>query len=252
MKKTKLISLLAAIIATIAVWSALNSRKEEQLSNERTRPVVTARVEIPEGTVIEAGMLEVKEVPEEFVAGSVFSTTGEVAKNVAKGDIAAGEQITKGRLSSAEADEIGLAYRIEKGKRAITLEVGIEAGVANTILPGNKVDILETNLNESGGLTTSYLLQQVEVLAVDSHLRRWEGAGVDEYASVTLSVTPEEALLVEIDSFTARMVNDGNLRLLLRPQDDDGLSTELSVEASAIWEQAAAPPSDQPAEPGQE
>lgn len=247
MKKTKLISLLAAIIATIAVWSALNGRKEERLSNERTRAVVTARIEIPEGTVIEEGMLEVKQIPEVYVSGSVFSTSGEVAKNVAKGDIAAGEQITKGRLSSAEADEIGLAYRIEKGKRAITLEVGIEAGVANMIVPGNKVDILETNLNESGGLTTLYLLQQVEVLAVDAHLRRWEGAGADEYASVTLSVTPEEALLVEMDSFTARMINDGNLRLLLRPQDDDGLSTEMSVEASVIQEQVAAP-----AEPGQE
>lgn len=247
MKKTKLISLLAAIIATVAVWSALNGRKEERLSNERTRAVVTARIEIPEGTVIEEGMLEVKQIPEVYVSGSVFATTGEVAKNVAKGDIAAGEQITKGRLSSAEADEIGLAYRIEEGKRAITLEVGIEAGVANMIVPGNKVDILETNLNESGGLTTIYLLQQVEVLAVDSHLRRWEGAGADEYASVTLSVTPEEALLVEMDSFTARMINDGNLRLLLRPQDDDGLSTEMSVESSVIQEQVAAP-----AEPGQE
>ena len=115
MKKTKLIALLAAIVATIAVWSVLSGRKEERVSNERTRPVVTARLDIPEGTVIEAGMLEVKEIPEKFVAGSVFSTTGEVVKNVAKGDIAAGEQITKGRLSSAEDDEIGLAYRIEKG-----------------------------------------------------------------------------------------------------------------------------------------
>lgn len=248
MKKTKLISLLAAVIATIAVWSALNGRKEERLSNERTREVVTARIEIPEGTVIEAGMLEVKQIPEKYVSGSVFSTTKEVAKNVAKGDIAAGEQITKGRLTSAEADEIGLAYRIDKGKRAITLEVGIEAGVANMIVPGNKVDVMETNLNEFGGLTTSYLLQQVEVLAVDAHLNRWEGAGTDEYASVTLSVTPEEALLVEMDSFTARTVNDGNLRLLLRPQDDDGLSTEMSVEAFVVPDQAAM----QPADPGQE
>ena len=120
------------------------------------------------------------------------------------------------------------------------------------ILPGNKVDILETNRNETGKLTASYLLQQVEVLAVDSHLRKWEGAGVDTYASVTLSVTPEEALRVEIDSFTARRVNDGNLRLLLRSQDDDGLSTEMSVEAGISPEQTAIPPDDQPAEPGQE
>lgn len=252
MKKTKLISLLAAIVATIAVWSVLNGRKEVQLSKERIREVVTARIDIPEGTVIEEGMLEVRDIPEVFVAGSVFSETREVAKNVAKGDIAAGEQITKGRLSSVETDEIGLAYRIGKGKRAITLEVGIEAGVANMIVPGNKVDIMETNLNESGGLTTSYLLQQVEVLAVDSHLRRWEGAGTDEYGSVTLSVTPEEALLVEIDSFTARVVNGGNLRLLLRPQNDDGLSTEMFVEANVIPEQTGMPPSGQPAEPGQE
>ena len=245
MKKTKLIALLAAVIATFAVWSVLNSRKEIQLSKERMLPVVTARVGIPDGTVIDAGMLAVKEIPAAFVAGSVFSDVEEVEKNVAKGDIAPGEQITKGRLSSAEADEIGLAYRIPTGKRAITLAVGIEAGIANMIVPGNKVDILETNLNENGGLTSSYLLQGVEVLAVDAHLKRWEGAGSDEYSSVTLSVTPEDALLVEMDSFTARSVNDGNLRLLLRPQEDDGLSTVEAVEAVVIPVQAAAP-SDQP------
>ena len=129
--------------------------------------------------------------------------------------------------------------------------MGVEAGIANMIVPGNKVDILETNLNATGGLTTGYLLQGVEVLAVDSHLRRWDGAGADAYGSVTLSVTPEEALIVEMDSFTARTVNGGNIRLLLRPQDDDGLSTVQYVEVGAVQEQAAAP-SSQPEELGQE
>lgn len=252
MKKTKLIALLAAIIATFAVWSVLNSRKEVAFSNEKTQEVVIARIGIPEGTVIEPGMLEVKDIPGAFVSGAVFSDTGEVAGNVAKDDITPGEQITRGRLSSTDSDEIGLAYRIPKGKRAITLEVGIEAGVANLIVPGNKVDIVETNLNMEGGLTTAYLLQKVEVLAVDSQLEKWKGVKEGEYASVTLAVTPEEALLVEIESFTARTVNDGNLRLLLRPQDDEGLFTGISIEVERILEQAAGLGLDQPEEPEQE
>ena len=103
------------------------------------------------------------------------------------------------------------------------MEVGIEAGVAGLIAVGNKVDILVTDLNEQGKFTTDYLLQQVEVLAVDSRLKKFDTSDI-MYGSVTLSVTPEEALLTESRVYTARTVNGGNLRLTLRPQADESIT----------------------------
>lgn len=234
MKKTKIISLIAAIIATVAVWYVLNGRKAEQFSQESLRSVVTARISISEGTIIEEGMLEVKQIPSAYVSGAAFENVKDVVRNVARGDIAPGEQITKGRLSSSEADEVGLAYRIQKGKRAFTLELGVESGVAGLIVPGNKVDILVTSMDEMGEMVTTYLLEQVEVLAVDSLIGKWEGTGGTMYGSITLAVTPEEALQVEISTFMARNRYDGNVRVTLRPQDDEGVSTENAAYAGTV------------------
>ena len=245
MKRTKMISLLAAVVATIAVWYVLNGRKAEQFSLETARAVVTARVGIAEGTVIEEGMLEIRQIPNAYVSGAAFESAKDVAGTVARGDIAPGEQITRGRLSSSEADEVGLAYRIQNGKRALTLEVGVEAGVAGMIVPGNKVDILVTSLNETGDMMTGYLLEQVEVLAVDSLMGRWEGTGGTMYGSITLSVTPEEALQAESSIFKARNRDDGNVRVTLRPQDDTGVSEVNAVVAAPIQEVLAGLPPEQ-------
>jgi len=171
MKKTKLIALLAAVIATIAIWSALNSRTSPQFDEADFIPVVVARITIPEGTVIEAGMLDVRQVLGTYVPGSAYTMTDDVIGNVAKDEIAAGEMVTRGRFFGSEGKGVGLAYQMEEGRRAFTLEVGVEAGLAGLITVGNKVDILVTDLNDQKQFTTEYLLQQVEVLAVDSRLK---------------------------------------------------------------------------------
>ncbi|MBS5063722.1 MAG: Flp pilus assembly protein CpaB [Hungatella hathewayi] len=240
MKKTKLIALLAAVIATIAIWSVLNRRTTPQFDEADYLPVVTARINISEGTVIEAGMLEVRQVLSTYVPGSAYTQTDDVIGNVARDEIAAGEMVTRGRFSTTEGGGIGLAYQMEDGRRAFTLEVGIEAGVAGLIAVGNKVDILVTDLNEQGQFTTDYLLQQVEVLAVDSRLKKFDASDI-MYGSVTLSVTPEEALLTESRVYTARTVNGGNLRLTLRPQADESITEAEPVVYQGVTTTVTAP-----------
>lgn len=88
MKKTKLIALLAAVIATIAIWSVLNRRTTPQFDEADYLPVVTARINISEGTVIEAGMLEVRQVLSTYVPGSAYTQTDDVIGNVARDEIA--------------------------------------------------------------------------------------------------------------------------------------------------------------------
>lgn len=241
MKKTKLIALLAAAAATVAVWSVLNSKTSPQFDEADFTPVVIARTAIPEGTVIEAGMLEVKQILGTYVPGSAYTRMDDVTGKVAKDEIAPGEMVTKGRFTGTEGGGIGLAYQMENGRRAFTLEVGVEAGVAGLIAAGNKVDIIVTDLNDQKQFETGYLLQQVEVLAVDSRLKKFENAADIMYGSVTLSVTPEEALEAESKAFRARTINNGNLRLTLRPQADDS-----ETEAGPVVTQGAAAPISAP------
>lgn len=76
---------------------------------------------------------------------------------------------------------------IPEDKRALTIRVNDVIGVAGFLLPGNKVDVLNTKGN---GTTT--VLKNIKVLAVDQTARTKDNKPVIVRA-VTLEVSPKEA-----------------------------------------------------------
>jgi pilus assembly protein CpaB len=97
-------------------------------------------------------------------------------------------------------DHVAKPALIPQGMRAFTIRVpnpNVATGVAGSLLPGNKVDVLLTasggDLNDVIGTTT--LLQNVEILAVDQKIEAPAENKVDlkEMLSVTLLVTPQQA-----------------------------------------------------------
>jgi Flp pilus assembly protein CpaB len=96
--------------------------------------------------------------------------------------------------------------------------------VAGFVRPGDRVDVLlnlrGSNNDESGGGSAVTLLQAVEILAIDNQLevtsaaesiKSWIKEGL---ASVTLLVTPEQALQLSLGQAS------GTLSLALRRSDD--------------------------------
>jgi pilus assembly protein CpaB len=105
--------------------------------------------------------------------------------------------------------------------RAYTIQAsGEAANVAGFVRPGNRVDVL-LNLRggspaDTGGGSTTTLLQAVEILAVDQVLDDVAGEKMDarDLRSVTLLVTPDQATLLDLGQ------NMGNLTLSLRNPED--------------------------------
>jgi len=121
--------------------------------------------------------------------------------------------------------DVTKSERFEPAFRLFTLSVNQEAGCHHQILPGSWVDILGTFLipgQRAGQEQVSisrYVVRRVRILSVDNLTS--ENVAAKEtatrgYATVSLAVTPEEALLLH----HARAVSQGSLTLLLRRADD--------------------------------
>lgn len=132
----------------------------------------------------------------------------------------AGELLLDSKLADKDAGR-GLAALIPEGMRAYTIQTPrVTSSVAGFVLPGNRVDVLLSlrgNYNdETGGGSTTTLLQSVEILAVGQQLDAPAENKVDPkvLSSVTLLVTPDQAAKLDLGQ------NMGQLTLALRNPSD--------------------------------
>ncbi len=231
MKKIKILALISAILTALSLFLFLNSFKQEAVKSE----VLIATANIPVDTVVTKDMVTLTKWPEEAVHPDALKNTSLAVGQVAKSNIAAGEQVLGSKLITAGNNNSNstLAYSIEPGMRAITIAVDDISGLSGMLKPGNKVDVLaqysvEQNVLNPGSsaenqttMYTKMLLQNITVLAVDSILSPSgkasgkEGAATS-YASITLQVTPAEAMRTSFSEYA------GKLKVILRsPLDDE-------------------------------
>lgn len=267
LKKIQLIAILTGVITFILVYFFLQDYQAENQGKKVKREyIVTAAADIEPLAQITKEMIKVTEVPSEAIHPDTVRSTEEALGKICDTKIYAGEPILAAKISDAGDPRSGLAWEIETGKRAITLETGIEAGVANMIRPGNRVDLITAyevegpedviaryeyliqtypeyfrlkmgkggtqpggkgenqtsdleGMNDKTGVSTM-LLQDVKVLAIDSISSTDTYASVQPavYASVTLEVTPQQAVLIDAMSGST---DRGHIRMVLRRQDDE-------------------------------
>jgi pilus assembly protein CpaB len=184
-----------------------------------TVPVVVAKASIPRGMLISADMVKTRDYPKDLIPAGAILKREDVLDRSAFATIAQDEPMIETRLSPK--GQHGLATLVSSGMRAFTITTNVAAGVAGFILPGNKVDVLLTVSNSepndrTGGGSTTTLLQNVEILAVDQKVEAPADNKVDsnQLRSVTLLVTPNQAAKLSLGE------KKGTLHLTLRNPDD--------------------------------
>ncbi len=245
MKKLKLAALFAAVIFALGLYQFLQEIKKPQQAPHTM--VVAAAVDIPENTQITREMVTLRSVSNDSLLDNYILDTESVVGMVMTSDVYAGEQIIRDRLVSvgeASSHRNALAYAVKPGMRAMTIPVGQDTGLENFLKPGNRVDIVanynheETRpvLNNESQLewiqipTSQLLVQNVLILAVGTTMDK---LGAEAYTTVTLEVTPEDALNISAVHWWA------NIHLLLRsPLDEDILQMGL-VDPKTIYAEGA-------------
>ncbi|QGP93814.1 Flp pilus assembly protein RcpC/CpaB [Neomoorella glycerini] len=227
------LSLVTALVAAVLVYYYLDNLKKTYQQKGDFIQVVVARVRIPARTPITTQMIEVKELPAQYISAKAITEPKEALGKTVKSEILPGEILRLEKLASGKDAADGLAFLISPGKRAITVAVNDVSGLAGLLRPGDRVDVLGTfDLpaaagQEKAGLT-SLLVQNVEVLSVDQTLAApgqpvADGKKQIGYRNVTLMVTPEQAQPIVLCS------EKGSIRLLLRAPADQDIITLPSI-----------------------
>ena len=183
-------------------------------------PVVVAGVEIPRGGTITSELIKTRDYPRYLVPTGAILKKEDAQERSAYTTLVVGEPLLESKLSPK--GQRGLASLVADGMRAFTITTNVASGVAGFILPGNKVDVLltfdnvSTNKDFTGGGSTTTLLQNVEILAVDQKVEAPADNKVDSnnLRSVTLLVNPSQAAKLSLGQ------KKGSLHLTLRNPKD--------------------------------
>jgi pilus assembly protein CpaB len=184
--------------------------------------VVVASVNLPRGTNISREVVSVKKIPKEMVPAGALAKVDDAVDRGVYIPLIKDDAVVEGKLAPKGAGR-GLSALIPSGMRAYSVKVpDVAQGVAGFILPQNRVDVLLSlgeisgSRNDTGGGSTTTLLQNVEILAVDQKMEAPMDNKVDtkELRSVTLLVTPQQANLLDLGQAK------GTLHLSLRNHDD--------------------------------
>ena len=196
--------------------------------------VAVANFDIPRGSTITAEMIKTAKLPAETLPSGVFKAeeVSALVGRVAIVDVVQNESILQAKLAPLDATR-GVAALVDPAKRAMSVRVDDEVGVAGFIKPNDRVDVFvtvdtqEEGSSETKGVT-KLVLANTPVLAIGTELVR---TGKDEVAMpvqvITLEVTPTEA---EKLAFAATR---GKFRLALRSPltKDEALTPGATIDS---------------------
>ena len=208
---------IALLLAGIAAWTA-NRWLQAKAVPDKALSVVVAAVEIPFGVKLEESQVKVISWTGKTAPAGSFSSKDKVINRVTMNKFYPDEIITEQRISEYLGGST-LSALITKDYRAISMRVDDVVGVSGFILPGNKVDILATKMDNSlNKATTRTLLQNIKVLAVDQEASQ-EKEKPAIVKAVTLELKPEQAEII------VQAMQEGTIQLTLR----NPLDTEVAV-----------------------
>jgi len=228
--KTLILMLVAVACGLVAAFVA--TQMQPRADTAPTVPVVVAAMDLPAGTVIKdpAKMLMLKpHLPDTVPPGSVARVEDMQGKVLAM-TIDKGAPVTTKHLSMQEH----LFKPAPEGYRAITVRVNLESATAGFTLPGSHVDLLCTLQDRGGRRVTNTFMENVLVLAVNTHQEQPKEARViANPSSVTLAIKPQDvARLVwakELGQLSMSLRRPGEEEIV-KPKPVVGLSADATGE----------------------
>jgi pilus assembly protein CpaB len=221
--KTLVLMILAVVCGLVASYmtSQLIAQNKEQVT------VLKAKSKITQWTTIKspADMFEpITKPKKEAHASAVFADAKDEWKENLKNrrlraNIEAGDELTEEHL--LKKDVSGIDTMLDKGKRAMSVSISADKAVGFFVVPGSKVDVIQTVAG-----VANVLLENVLVLAIDLSTSRPEDKAGMVGGTATLQLENNEQVLK-----LAGARDRGTISLVMRPPGDDSKSEGDSKQA---------------------
>lgn len=218
-----------AVLTGLAVLLFFNSVRES--GQKGYIQIVVAARQIDARTKLTSDMFKTVKVPAQAVLPDAARNTSQAEGLVTGGVIENGEPILLSKLLRQGSDSGGITMMIPDGMRAVTVQVDSVTGVGGQLKEGDMVDVMaEFDLQKKQSVdkvpTSVMLLQNIEILSTGADA---SAGKTGAYSTVTLAVSPQDALKINLASVS------GKLSLSLRspldkntgkytPQTTDGLN----------------------------
>jgi pilus assembly protein CpaB len=248
-----LVVALARVFGGSAAVGVNSLIQNPQASRGETVSVLVAVADVPRGGTLSADLVKSREYPKDLAPSGALTKIEDVVDRAVYIPLTKDDPVLNSKLAPRGSGR-GMSALVPKGLRAFTIHTpSIASGVAGFVLPGNKVDVLLTvgelanqgqagfsTPRSTGGGSTTTLLQNVEILAVDQKTEAPAENRMDarELRSVTLLVTPQHANLLELGQ------SKGTLHLSLRNIEDKedarthpATLTDLQFHQEAPWDE---------------
>ncbi len=251
MDKKKLMLLLGALV--VALGTALAARSlfvgasapraeaTQQQAVPKGPKVLVAQRALPVGTIITADSISFQDWPKDLVQDAYFldgeADMSKLLGTVVRFPVTAGSPVTQGALV-APGDRGFLAAALGPGMRAVTITVSQKTGVAGFVFPGDRIDLVLTQLvkpTENGATgdlkAAETILRNLRVLATDQSTETETENGhsvVKTARTVTLEVTPRIAEKIAVADTM------GTLSLSLRSIADNQSELEKAIASGAV------------------
>lgn len=234
-KKTMTSILLSIVFGVGAILIARNWLDvNKQAPKENQQFVTVASMTIPNGTVIEAKHVNLEVIPVTMSPDNIIETPEDIYGLIAKETIYVGDILRSERLYM-KGEGSTMASLISENMRAVSIRVDDVVGVAGFLLPGNRVDILNTVQNGRVH-STEAILTNIKILAIDQRKAQSENTP-QLVRAVTVEVNIQQAEML----MTAR--SRGSLQLALRNPIDthDVIFTDIAAPITGITQQKSKP-----------
>ena len=229
------VALTMAGLASYAVYRAIQNIPVREVEVAQVFTVVAAKG-LPVGVMITGEDVKLVPWPAANPIAGGFAKTDQVVGRGLVAAVTENEPITEAKLAPREAGA-GLAPSIPPGMRAMSVRVNDVIGVAGFVVPGSRVDVLVTVMQQQD-MMNRIVVPNVLVLAAGTRFDTAEAKGGKPIptAVVTFAVTPQDGERIALAS------TEGKITLALRnPLDTQPIVTP-GVRLSGLLGSMPAPP----------
>lgn len=226
--KTSIIGLLAlgvvAALSAAVLLAAINGPDRPMVDRDREVVALVANEDMPSVTVLTEAMFSETTIKSSEAPRGLLSNPVQVLGRPLTRPVVKGQPLTADCFATKRRG-VDLVAALEEGKRAVTLELALAAGLEGLLYPGSVVDVLATfEVDQTGTqrerlAVSTTLLHGVEVLAIDTQTIKSEANAIGEQEqSRTLRKTRRVTLLVDSDQAKALQLatEHGTLSLAMR------------------------------------
>ncbi len=207
---------IAAALVARGIMGGGTPNVEAKVAQMPMSEVLVANANLQPGQALTADQVRWQKWPSSSVDAS-FITHGSagdieavVKDAVVRSPLLSGQPVTNVAIVHGDAGGL-MAAMLNPGMRAISIAINPDSGAGGFILPNDKVDLILTRKGDGNRVTTSTILTDVRVLAVDQTFKQDKDTKTVIGKTATLEVAPDQAERV------ARAEGQGSLSLALRP-----------------------------------